>query len=220
MRKQTQSEPSSDEKLPIGRSARQENRREEFLQAATEVFFRSGFARASVDEVVAKVGGSKRTIYSYFGNKEQLFTTVIQEISRRAMGQLAQEDICRENLETTLLDVGQRYLEVIMSPEALHLYRTVVAEGDRFPGLAQVFFDAGPGRASASLARVLRQMSSAWGIQGRNYDQLAEHFLGMIRDDLHLKVVLGLRPPPDPSEAESSVHAAVTIFVKGARRSK
>jgi AcrR family transcriptional regulator len=200
------------------RSSRQEARREELLRAATEVFFRSGFAGASVDEIVARVGGSKRTIYSYFGNKEQLFSTIVQEIARRAMGPLAEEDVCRADLEATLYDVGRRYLAVIMSPEALQLYRTVVAEGSRFPHLASAFFKTGPGRASASLARVLRRMSANWGIQGHDYKQLAEHFLGMIRDDLHLQVVLGLRPPPTPMEAEAAVHSAVSIFLRGIRR--
>lgn len=203
---------------PADLSPRQESRREELLQAATEVFFESGFAGASVDEVIARVGGSKRTIYSYFGNKEQLFKTVVQEISRRAMGPLAEEeDIGRGDLETTLYDVGRRYLDVVMSPEALQLYRTVVAEGSRFPELAQVFYETGPGRASAGLASVLRQMGRNWGIRGSNFNQLAEHFLGMIRDDLHMQVVLGLRPPPTPDEAEAAVRSAVAIFLGGVR---
>lgn len=200
------------------RTPRQENRQAEILHAATEVFFKSGFAGASVDEIIAKVGGSKRTIYSYFGNKEQLFATVVREIAGRAMAPLAEDDICRADLETTLYDAGRRYIDVVMSPEALQLYRTVVAEGSRFPQLAQVFFESGPGRASSSLARVLRQKSEEWGVSIDDADQLAEHFFGMIRDDLHLQVVLGLRPPPTPAEAESSVRVAVNLFLNGACR--
>lgn len=199
------------------RSPRQEARREELLRAATEVFFEAGFAGASLDAVIARVGGSKRTIYSYFGNKEQLFATIVQEISRRAMGSLGEEDLGRADLETTLHEVGRRYLEVIMSPEALQLYRTVVAEGSRFPQLARVFFETGPGRASASLAKVLARMGDSWGLAGRDHRQLAEHYLGMIRDDLHLQVVLGLRPPPNPEEAEAAVRSAVDIFLSGVR---
>ncbi|MGN8545824.1 TetR/AcrR family transcriptional regulator [Bradyrhizobium sp. 13971] len=75
---------------PSSGSGKRDARRAEFLEAATEVFFRSGFAGASVDEVIAKVGGSKRTIYSYFGNKEQLFATIVGEISQRAMAPLSE----------------------------------------------------------------------------------------------------------------------------------
>lgn len=200
------------------RNSRQEARREEFLRAATDVFLKSGFSGASVDDVIAKVGGSKRTIYAYFGNKEQLFATIIQEISRRAMAPLAEEDICRADLEATLYGAGYRYLRVIMSPEALRLYRTVVSEGSRFPDLARVFFETGPGKASAILARTLYRMRFDWEIQITNHNQAAEHFFGMIRDDLHLQVVLGLRPLPTAQETTATVKSAVDIFLGGVRR--
>jgi AcrR family transcriptional regulator len=199
------------------RAVRQEARQEEFLRAATEVFFKSGFAGASVDEIIAKVGGSKRTIYSYFGNKEQLFATVVREIVGNAMGPLVEADFVRADLKATLQEAGLRYLGVIMSPEALQLYRTVVGEGSRFPDLAKVFFEAGPGQTSVNLARVLEERGGEWGIAAGDPKRLADHFLGMIRDDLHLQVVLGLRPPPTPDEARAAVDSAVRMFVSGAR---
>src|SRR5699024_3620429 len=154
----------------------------------------SGFAGASVDEVITRVGGSKRTIYSYFGKKEELFAVVVRELTARAMAPLADAEARRHDLESTLYDIGRCYLDVIMAPETLRLYRTVTSEGARFPHLAKVFFESGPGRASTGLARTLEEMRGAWGIRVADCDRAAEHFLGMIRDDLHLKVVLGLRP--------------------------
>jgi AcrR family transcriptional regulator len=200
-----------------GRSRRQDERREKILQAATEVFFKSGFAGASIDEVIAKVGGSKRTIYDYFGNKEALFAAIVKEVPARALPPLAVEEISTQDLETMLHEVGRRYLDVIMSPPALALYRTMVAEGLRFPELAKAFFESGPGRASASLGAALKQRRAAWRIAVDDCDRAAEQFLGMIRDDLHLRVVLGLRKPPGPKEAERTVAQAVAIFVRGCR---
>lgn len=200
-----------------GRSRRQNERREKILQAATEVFFKSGFAGASIDEVIAKVGGSKRTIYDYFGSKEALFAAIVREFPAGALPPLAAEELSTHNLETLLRDVGRRYLEVIMSPPALALYRTMVGEGLRFPELAKAFFDSGPGRASASLGAALEQRLAAWRLTVDDCDRAAEQFLGMIRDDLHLRVVLGLRKPPGPKEAERTIDQAVAIFVRGCR---
>lgn len=200
-----------------GTSRRRDERRERILQAATEVFFESGFAGASLDDVIAKVGGSKRTIYDYFGNKEALFATIVKEIPARALPPLAAEEIGTHDLETALRDVGRRYLDAIMSPLAVALYRAMVAEGMRFPELAKAFFESGPGRASASLGAMLRQRQGAWRIAIDDCDRAAEQFLGMLRDDLHLRVVLGLREPPGPKEAEQTVAQAVAIFVRGCR---
>jgi hypothetical protein len=46
---------------------------------------------------------------------------------------------------------------------------------------------------------------------------MADQFVGMIRDNLHLQVVLGLRPPPSVKEAREVVYAAVEIFLNGVR---
>src|SRR3546814_6810410 len=93
----------------------------------------------------------------------------------------------------------------------------MVAEELRFPELAKAFFESGPGRASASLGAALKQRRAAWRIAVDDCDRAAEQFLGMIRDDLHLRVVLGLRKPPGPKEAERTVAQAVAIFVRGCR---
>ena len=200
-----------------GRSRRQEARREEFLLAASEVFFKDGFSGANVDDVIAKVGGSKRTLYSYFGNKEDLFSAVIRDISVRAMAGLVDESVCRATLHETLFEIGNRYLRVIMQPDTVHLYRTISAEGIRFPHLPQVFFENGPGRASRSLARTLEKNRDVWVLRDLDYERAAEHFFGMVRGDIHLKVVLGLRPPPEQDEIRSTVASIVDLFADGCR---
>ena len=201
-----------------GRSGRQQARREEFLLAATQMFFKNGFSGANVDDVIAKVGGSKRTLYSYFGNKEELFSAVIRDISVRAMAGLVDESACRSSLHETLFEIGNRYLTVIMQPDTLHLYRTIVAEGIRFPQLPQVFFENGPGRASRSLARTLEKHRDVWALKDLDYERTAEHFFGMIRGDIHLKTVLGLRPPLERDEIRSMVASIVDLFADGCRR--
>lgn len=202
----------------LPRAQRQQDRREEILRAATEVFFDAGFARTSIDDVLAKVGGSKRTIYSYFGNKEALFAAIVTEISAEVMGPLGENEVHHQDLETTLYEVGLHYLNVVMSPVALRLYRAIVAEGARFPDLAKIFFESGPGRASARLASVLDEMRGPWGIHIEDAERAAEQFFGMIRDDLHLKVVLGLREPPDAVESQAAVRQAAAVFSRGSTR--
>jgi AcrR family transcriptional regulator len=48
------------------------------IQAAYELFYRSGFARASVDLIAEKAGFTKRTLYYHFKSKDHLLAEVIQ----------------------------------------------------------------------------------------------------------------------------------------------
>lgn len=57
------------------------NKRQHILEAAYRVFSRKGYHRATVDEIIALADTGKGTVYNYFHNKEQLFYTLIHEIS-------------------------------------------------------------------------------------------------------------------------------------------
>ena len=54
--------------------------RKRILAAATEEFASKGFGEARVDEIAQRAGINKRMLYHYFGNKDELFTAVLEEI--------------------------------------------------------------------------------------------------------------------------------------------
>lgn len=191
--------------------------RDAILEAAAEVFFEQGYEGASIEAVIEKVGGSKRAIYSHFGGKKELFAAIVTENASRALAALSPVEMRGRNLEDTLVLFGRRYLEILMTPATLALYRTIVAEGVRFPELSQVFFENGPGRSAARLATVLEEFREKGELDIKDIARAAEHFIGMLRDDLHLKTVLGLRPPPGPAEIEASAQQATRIFLDGCR---
>lgn len=187
------------------------------LEAAAEVFFEQGYEGASIEAVIERVGGSKRAIYSHFGGKKELFAAIVTENASRALAALSPAEMRGRNLEDTLVFFGRRYLEILMTPATLALYRTIVAEGVRFPELSQVFFENGPGRSAARLATVLDEFRERGEFDIKDTTRAAEHFIGMLRDDLHLKTVLGLRPPAGPAEIEASAQQATRIFLDGCR---
>ncbi|MFD7325855.1 TetR family transcriptional regulator [Streptomyces sp. NPDC059875] len=70
--------PSTQPAEPVKRTRDAARTRAEILDVATEEFARLGFAGARVDEIAARMRTTKRMIYYYFGNKEQLFTAVLE----------------------------------------------------------------------------------------------------------------------------------------------
>ena len=54
--------------------------RERILKAATAEFAEKGFGDARVDEIARRAGINKRMLYHYFGNKDELFQAVLEEI--------------------------------------------------------------------------------------------------------------------------------------------
>jgi len=92
------------------------------LQAAKEDFASNGFGGARIDEIAEKSESNKRMIYHYFGNKEALFTRVLEEAYldiRKAETALDLESLSpKEALESLVRFTWQYYLD---NPEFLNL---------------------------------------------------------------------------------------------------
>ena len=56
-----------------------QRRHDAIAGAALVLFARDGYERTSVDAIAAEAGVSKRTVYSHYGDKENLFLLVLRE---------------------------------------------------------------------------------------------------------------------------------------------
>ena len=68
-----------DQTSPTRRRRRKEARPEEILSAALESFAERGFAATRIEDVAARAGISKGTLYLYFDGKEELFKAVVRQ---------------------------------------------------------------------------------------------------------------------------------------------
>ncbi|WP_287095312.1 TetR/AcrR family transcriptional regulator, partial [Mesorhizobium sp.] len=180
--------------MAAARTIRRNGRREALLQAAAEIFFEQGYAATSIDAIIERAGGSKRNIYNEFGNKEGLFSAIVKESADNLLSPLVIEEIEGHDLRATLTAFGRHSMDAYMSPTLIGIYRIAVTEANRFPDLVKSFYEQGPGRTAVRLAEVLEAARERGEIQADDCSRLAGHFVGMTRDNLHLQVVLGLRP--------------------------
>src|SRR6185312_6589572 len=109
-------------------------KRAAILEGARAVFMREGFAQGSMDAVAAEAGVSKQTIYRHFRSKEALVEALVEA--------MCAPEVVRP--PTRSLSTGQRLRELLLtfaagvaSPDSVRLYRAIVAEADRMPGLGR-----------------------------------------------------------------------------------
>ncbi len=190
---------------------RGDQRRTHILDAAIAVFLEQGYAGTSVDRIVQRAGGSKATLYRYFNSKAELFAAIIQTLVAQMTAPIEHPRVAAAGgLPATLAAFARTYLDVLLEPRSLALYRMVMAEGARFPDLGRVFFEQGPGRVAAQLADYLRHC----GLGGAPapVEFLAREFLGLVRADLHLRALLGLEIADSAARARA-VARAVAVFL-------
>jgi AcrR family transcriptional regulator len=190
--------------------------RNQILGAASELFLRDGYANTSIDAVIEKVGGSKRAIYSHFGGKDDLFAAMMANLSEEALRAIPDaEGVAGSDVRVSLTRFARAVMRILMDPRTVAAYRLIVSESARMPGLAEVFLANGPRRAVSGLAQLLERYADAGTLKIDDPAEAAEHFIGMLRDDMFLEVLLGVRPPLGEKAWNARVARAVDIFLDG-----
>jgi TetR/AcrR family transcriptional repressor of mexJK operon len=119
-----------------------DQRRERIVQTAWQLFLKKGYDNVSIDEIVAAVGGSKATIYAWFGGKQGLFEAVVTQRCNDVV--LAIHPDVGGDLEAQLTEIGRSFLESVLSPPILEFHRLMVSIGRTFPATGRLFYQSLP----------------------------------------------------------------------------
>lgn len=183
-------------------------KREAILRGGMAVFLKSGFERTSMDEVAARAGVSKMTVYRHFGSKEDLFAGVITELCNPIVAKEL-ERLFDEEPEQALRGYAQRMIDTVFAPETIELHRIVIAESSRFPKLGELFYASGPQVCIEVLARYLKQNRNDPRFRIGDPTRTAEEFLELLRGYGHLRVLLKISKALTPQEIEARITGAV-----------
>ncbi|HMO76462.1 MAG TPA: TetR/AcrR family transcriptional regulator [Sphingopyxis sp.] len=189
-------------------------RRKAFVDAARELFFANGYAGTTMSSIAGKVGGSKTTLWSYFPSKEELFAAVADDIVARH-GAVLQTDLpVDEPVLAVLRRFGLLLMTTLLSTPLLSLYRLVVGEAERFPHLAEMFYDRGPRYGKARLAAWMDEKMKRGELRKGDPMQAVFHFAGLCQAGLYYHAVLGLPEGRDLDCLPGEIDAAVDTFYR------
>lgn len=187
---------------------------EAVLAAAKALFLERGYASASMDDIARRAKVGKATVYEHFQNKEELFALVV---NRECRGQalLAQDlDAGEGDLRTRLLRFARMFLDVLIQPEMIAMYRTIIAETVRAPQLGAAFYEVGPLRIRAALVPVLAEAVRRGEIEAEDLERAAVDLISLIRADLHLRALFAVPTLPGMAEKDELAAIAVDRFLK------
>lgn len=129
-----------DHPVPNKRERRKQDRPGELLDAALDLFVEKGFAATRVEEVAARAGVSKGTLFLYFPSKEDLFKAVVRKNVVHPVTQGAAEiehfqGNSGQLLEWMMLQWWHRY----GATKASGISKLIMSEATNFPELATFY---------------------------------------------------------------------------------
>jgi AcrR family transcriptional regulator len=145
------------------RAERAAERRGAIVEAAMEEFIARGFAATRLDDVAKRAGVAKGTIYLHFKDKESMFeelirTAIVPMVSRLWATPPRPGASVRDMME----GFARTFIEEVATTRRGDLVRLIVAEGPRFPEVADFYYREVVSRGLAGM-RALIELGIARG---------------------------------------------------------
>jgi AcrR family transcriptional regulator len=185
------------------------------LLSANELFLERGYDAVSLDDIVNHAGGSKASIYKFFGNKEGLFTAICDYRREQFF-----TDICRpfncelDDLRQYLIQTLINFQRHIVLPQNAAFLRLILEQAQRNPALADYIIEQGPKHIQCSISNALTQAHDAGLINCPRPDFSAQFYFGIIRE-LEWRILMNMKVDEDEQETINYIHYCVDRFLDG-----
>ncbi len=132
-------------KAPAGatsssRAERAADRRQAIIEAALEEFIARGFTATRLDDVARRAGVAKGTIYLHFKDKESMFEELISTAIVPLLGRLAPSPSISGSVRDALEAFAKAFIHEVATTRRGDIVRLIVAEGPRFPAIADFYY--------------------------------------------------------------------------------
>jgi AcrR family transcriptional regulator len=187
-------------------------------QAARSEFAASGYATTGMESVARRAGISTKTLYRLIPNKAALFEAMVTDRIDRFASVVKLRACQGRDIDTALTEALIVCGELMLDGEVIALQRTILAESDKFPEVAETFFHKAIRRTEETLAGWLRAQQARGLLQIDDAAVTAGMLLGMLVFQPQRAVMFGHTPPPSAEEIARRAKACATLFLEGCRR--
>jgi AcrR family transcriptional regulator len=215
--RQVASEAASGERRGRGRPQLRsdEETRAVIYEAARHEFAARGFAAANIADVASRAGVSTKTLYRLIPNKTMLFEEMVTDRLDRFVSTVNLGACDGSDVATALQKALLVCAELVLDGEVIGLQRIILAESDKFPGIAETFYKNAMLRSIGALAAWLRVQQKRGRIALNDVESAAGMLLGMLVFQPQRDVMYGHKPLLSLEALEARAKACAALFLNG-----
>ncbi|EOD81464.1 Transcriptional regulator, TetR family [Grimontia indica] len=195
-------------------SQRKEQKRQQILSAAVELFSKQGYG-ISMDAIAVHANVSKQTVYAHFSSKDQLFETCIIEKCISAGLELDLEHESRA-AHVVLREFGWLFQNMLLGEEARNTFQNTIRQSGTHPEIARIFLEQGPIRNINRISDYLSLLVKRGELPlCDNTESAAMQLLLMLHGRAVYWALLGFDSEEDAETRRTYVHSCVDLFLRG-----
>jgi AcrR family transcriptional regulator len=199
----------------VKRRRRKDARPQELLEAAFGVFVEKGFADARLEDIAARAGVSKGTVYLYFDSKDAVFKEMVGRVADAKLEMVAHLVEGHQGSFAALLRqlAGLMAAQISQAP-LLHFPRLIIGESQRFPELAAFYLETAISRARKILMRIIERGQEAGEFRAMPVRHAAHLFISPL---LFVPIYKSVFEAHDTQgfDVDGHVAAHLDIFLRG-----
>lgn len=184
------------------------------IEAASELFLELGFDGTSMDGVAKRAGVSKQTVYSHFSSKEQLFGDAVHAAIAAYYPDRALASVENHTLEADLRAVCYRLATLLMTDQAIAMYRLLVTAAAKGSELGELFWRSGPADIQRQLAAFLQTWVERGALNIGDTEKAGQQLVALFKEPVHFKISIGIQAKLSEAEIDECVDDAVASFLK------
>ena len=191
---------------------RTEEKRDEIVRIATELFQKHGYDRCSMAALSERLGGSKATLYGYFPSKEDLLRAVIQCEVATEFDRVIHEFHEGSDLRAGLIELGTAYHNKRLSSLPVANIRSIVNQP---PGstLGKEFYETIIRPAFARVATQFEQLMDEGRLRRADPWVALMHWKGLNDWDLFERRLIGAISGPEDVDVKKIATLAADAFL-------
>lgn len=193
---------------------RRPEKTDRILEAAGDLFREHGYGAVSMDQIARDAGVSKATVYAHFESKEKLFAAIVQTGCTAYAEGIVPAVAELDDMQEALTRIARSIENFLLAPRTLGIYRVIIAEGPRFPELAQAFVDNGPLPFLKLLTEFFAGANARGLLRVPNPRLAAHQLVWLVRGPLYMRRMLNMPDLPGEPDVEDVVIGAVDVLMK------
>ena len=188
-----------------------EKKRIDILQAAEQLFFESGVEHTSMDQIAAKAGASKRTVYNHFTTKDELFKAILNDM----LAKINHGEVVHFNegkpIDQQLISIAEQEVAMLTAPDFLRLAKIAFMQMLQEPQLAKSLSN-NPMGCMTYLEGFLEQAKKAGVLKGDELNVAAKQFVYQLKSFVFYPLLYGFETAAE-QQNNKVIEQTVSLFL-------
>jgi TetR/AcrR family transcriptional repressor of mexJK operon len=184
------------------------------LVAAEKLFLKHGYDETSLAMITAEAGGSRRSIYNEFGNKQGLLLSVIHQQITNQTATIASIEMAQLAPSEVLEEMCFRFVKGLLSDTLVSLFRLVIQVVPKLPEGGAMIYEKGPLKGLKPMTDYLKQLDEKGLLTIEDPLDATQMLIEMVKGRLHFKVLLMPNENISDEFIRQHVDKSVALFLK------